>query len=194
MSRGSPRNEMGWHNRNVGQQSPKEVKMWKVDWHGRSISLTPTKERLCWDGPTCAQTGLRRVSLKLVSNILPLNHWSWYNRRVLFPSLLLYLSISHSLFLSVCSGGLFVVDAWQGHGGGDLATPWWQWWPVSLAVTGANVEPNVVEEKTKFDVVIEDVPSNSRISVIKAVRVLTTLALKETKKQLKEARAKIAIV
>ncbi|KAL4367240.1 hypothetical protein GQ457_05G018430 [Hibiscus cannabinus] len=40
----------------------------------------------------------------------------------------------------------------------------------------------VVEEKTKFDVVMEEVPSNARIGVIKAVRGLTSLALKEAKK------------
>lgn len=39
----------------------------------------------------------------------------------------------------------------------------------------------VVEEKTEFDVVIEDVPSNARIATIKAVRALTNLALKEAK-------------
>ena len=72
------------------------------------------------------------------------------------------------------------------------------------------------EEKTEFDVVIEDVPSNARIAVIKAVRGLTNLALKEAKdlieglpkkfkegvskeeaddakKQLEEAGAKISI-
>ncbi|TKY67758.1 50S ribosomal protein L12-1 [Spatholobus suberectus] len=77
--------------------------------------------------------------------------------------------------------------------------------------------PAVVEEKTEFDVVIEDVPSNVRIAVIKTVRALTSLALKEAKelieglpkkfkegvskeeaedakKQLEEAGAKIAIV
>ena len=55
---------MGWHSRNVGQQSPKEVKMWKVGqgspeqkideevgWHGRSISpqaygVTRNKKRV----------------------------------------------------------------------------------------------------------------------------------------------------
>jgi len=75
----------------------------------------------------------------------------------------------------------------------------------------------VVEEKTEFDVVIEEVPSNARIAVIKSVRALTNLALKEAKelieglpkkfkegiskeeaedakKQLEEAGAKIAIV
>ncbi|KAL2329156.1 hypothetical protein Fmac_022583 [Flemingia macrophylla] len=77
--------------------------------------------------------------------------------------------------------------------------------------------PAAVEEKTEFDVVIEEVPSNARIAVIKAVRGLTSLALKEAKelieglpkkfkegvskdeaedakKQLEEAGAKIAIV
>ncbi|KAM0958088.1 hypothetical protein FF1_023425 [Malus domestica] len=46
---------------------------------------------------------------------------------------------------------------------------------------GAGEGPAVVEEKTEFDVVIEDVPSNARIAVIKAVRALTSLALKEAK-------------
>ncbi|KAL3833150.1 hypothetical protein ACJIZ3_007886 [Penstemon smallii] len=75
----------------------------------------------------------------------------------------------------------------------------------------------VVEEKTEFDVVIEDVPSSNRIATIKVVRALTNLALKEAKelieglpkkfkeavskeeadeakKQLEEAGAKVAIV
>ncbi|GAB4846742.1 60S ribosomal protein L12 [Ancistrocladus abbreviatus] len=74
-----------------------------------------------------------------------------------------------------------------------------------------------VEEKTEFDVVIDEVPSNARIATIKAVRTLTNLALKEAKelieglpkkfkegvskaeaeeakKQLEEAGAKISIV
>ncbi|KAL0701473.1 hypothetical protein Bca4012_085589 [Brassica carinata] len=38
-----------------------------------------------------------------------------------------------------------------------------------------------VEEQTEFDVVINEVPSNVRIAVIKAVRALTSLALKEAK-------------
>ena len=88
---------------------------------------------------------------------------------------------------------------------------------LAATVTRADVGPTVVEEKTKFDVVIEDVPSCLRISVIKTVRALTSLALKEAKeliegllkkfkegvskdeaeeakKQLEEAGAKIAIV
>ncbi|KAL6521779.1 50S ribosomal protein L12 [Orobanche gracilis] len=74
-----------------------------------------------------------------------------------------------------------------------------------------------VEEKTEFDVVIEDVPSSVRIATIKVVRALTSLPLKEAKelieglpkkfkvavskeeaeeakKQLEGAGAKIAIV
>ena len=81
---------------------------------------------------------------------------------------------------------------------------------------GAAEAPAAVEEKTEFDVVIEEVPSNARIAVIKAVRGLTTLALKEAKelieglpkkfkegvskdeageakKQLEEAGAKVSI-
>ncbi|XP_068642861.1 large ribosomal subunit protein bL12c-like [Aristolochia californica] len=46
---------------------------------------------------------------------------------------------------------------------------------------GAETAPAPVEEKTEFDVVIEDVPSNARIATIKVVRTLTSLALKEAK-------------
>ncbi|KAK7266074.1 hypothetical protein RIF29_18714 [Crotalaria pallida] len=89
--------------------------------------------------------------------------------------------------------------------------------PVADAPGAAADAAPVVEEKTEFDVVIEEVPSNARIAVIKAVRTLTNLALKEAKelieglpkkfkegvskeeaedaqKQLQEAGAKIAIV
>ncbi|KAK9160286.1 hypothetical protein Syun_006627 [Stephania yunnanensis] len=53
---------------------------------------------------------------------------------------------------------------------------------VVAAAPGAAAEaPAVVEEKTKFDVTIQEVPSNSRIATIKAVRALTNLALKEAK-------------
>ena len=37
------------------------------------------------------------------------------------------------------------------------------------------------EEKTEFDVILDDVPSDKRIAVIKAVRALTSLGLKEAK-------------
>ncbi|XP_073310665.1 large ribosomal subunit protein bL12c-like [Primulina huaijiensis] len=90
--------------------------------------------------------------------------------------------------------------------------------PVAAASAAPTAEAApVVEEKTEFDVVIEDVPSNARIATIKVVRALTNLALKEAKdlieglpkkfkegiskeeaeeakKQLEVAGAKIAIV
>lgn len=88
---------------------------------------------------------------------------------------------------------------------------------VAVAPGAAAAAAPEVEEKTEFDVVIEEVPTNARIAVIKAVRTLTSLALKEAKelieglpkkfkegvskeeaeeaqKQLQEAGAKIAIV
>ncbi|CAL1391756.1 unnamed protein product [Linum trigynum] len=88
---------------------------------------------------------------------------------------------------------------------------------VAVAPGAAVAEAEAPAEKTEFDVVIEEVPSNARIAVIKAVRALTSLALKEAKelieglpkkfkegaskeeaeeakKQLEEAGAKIAIV
>ncbi|KAI3686059.1 hypothetical protein L1987_79729 [Smallanthus sonchifolius] len=89
---------------------------------------------------------------------------------------------------------------------------------VVAAPAGAGADAaEVVEEKTEFDVVIDDVPSNARIAAIKAVRGLTSLALKEVKelieglskkfkegvsrdgaedakKRLEEAKAKVSIV
>lgn len=54
--------------------------------------------------------------------------------------------------------------------------------PVAVAIVpgaGERREGVVAEEKTEFDVLIEDVSSSTRIAVIKAVRALTNLALKE---------------
>ncbi|GAV74641.1 Ribosomal_L12 domain-containing protein [Cephalotus follicularis] len=88
---------------------------------------------------------------------------------------------------------------------------------VAVAPGAADSGADVVEEKTEFDVLIEEVPTNARIAVIKAVRALTSLALKEAKelieglpkkfkegiskeeaedakKKLEDAGAKIAIV
>lgn len=44
-----------------------------------------------------------------------------------------------------------------------------------------------VEEKTEFDVVLESVASDKRIAVIKAVRSLTSLGLKEAKDLIESA-------
>lgn len=49
--------------------------------------------------------------------------------------------------------------------------------------TGSNIkaEEPTVEEKTEFDVIIQEVPTAKRITVIKIVRSLTSLGLKEAK-------------
>lgn len=44
---------------------------------------------------------------------------------------------------------------------------------------GAEAEPE--EEKTEFDVVLEDVPKDKKIAVLKVVRSITGLGLKEAK-------------
>lgn len=52
----------------------------------------------------------------------------------------------------------------------------------AVAAPGAVADaPAAVEEKTEFDVTIDEVPSNARIATIKAVRAITSLALKEAK-------------
>ncbi|MCT7951665.1 50S ribosomal protein L7/L12 [Ancylothrix sp. C2] len=65
------------------------------------------------------------------------------------------------------------------------------------APTAAAAEP--VEEKTEFDVILEEVPADKKIAVLKVVRTLTGLGLKEAKdlvestpKPVKEAIAKDA--
>ena len=64
----------------------------------------------------------------------------------------------------------FGVDASAPVGGGFIAAP------------GAGAAAaEVVEEKTTFDVIIEDVASDKRVPVLKVVRNLTSLDLKEAK-------------
>ena len=65
------------------------------------------------------------------------------------------------------------------------------------AATAAAPEP--VEEQTEFDVMLEDVPADKKIAILKVVRTLTGLGLKEAKdlveaapKAVKEAIAKDA--
>lgn len=52
---------------------------------------------------------------------------------------------------------------------------------VASATSSAPASAEAVEEKTQFDVIIEEVPAAKRIAVIKVVRSLTTLGLKEAK-------------
>lgn len=49
----------------------------------------------------------------------------------------------------------------------------------------------VVEEKTEFDLMLEEVPSSSRIAVIKVVRTLTALGLKEAKDMIESLPKKV---
>ena len=51
-----------------------------------------------------------------------------------------------------------------------------------MAAPGAAAAPaEEVEEKTEFDVILDDVPADKKIAVLKAVRELTGLGLKEAK-------------
>ena len=65
----------------------------------------------------------------------------------------------------------FGVDASAPVGGGFMVAP---------GGAGA-AAAEAVEEKTTFDVIIEDVPSDKRVPVLKVVRNLTSLDLKEAK-------------
>lgn len=64
---------------------------------------------------------------------------------------------------------------------------------------GGTPTPEPVEEKTEFDVILEEVPADKKIAILKVVRELTGLGLKEAKdlveaapKPVKEAIAKDA--
>ena len=66
----------------------------------------------------------------------------------------------------------FGVDASAPVGGGFIAAP------------GAGAPAEVVEEKTTFDVILEDVPSDKRVPILKVIRNLTALDLKEAKESI----------
>jgi len=79
----------------------------------------------------------------------------------------------------------FGVDASAAAGGG--------------VVMAAAVSAEEVEEKTEFDLMLDEVPADKKIAVLKVVRGLTGLGLKEAKelvesapKQIQEAMAKDA--
>ncbi|HIK04247.1 MAG TPA: 50S ribosomal protein L7/L12 [Trichormus sp. M33_DOE_039] len=68
-----------------------------------------------------------------------------------------------------------------------------------MAAPGAVAAAEPVEEKTEFDVILESVPADKKIAVLKVVREITGLGLKEAKdlveaapKPVKEAIAKEA--
>lgn len=71
--------------------------------------------------------------------------------------------------------------------------------PGIAAASAAAAPAEEVEEKTEFDVVLEEVPGDKKIAILKVVRALTGLGLKEAKdlvesapKPIKEAVAKEA--
>lgn len=87
---------------------------------------------------------------------------------------------------------------------------------VVMAAPGAAAGGEAAEEKTEFDVVLEEVPKEKKIAILKVVRTITGLGLKEakemvestpkalkegvskddaeeTKKKLEEAGAKVAV-
>jgi len=49
------------------------------------------------------------------------------------------------------------------------------------AAPGAAAAEEAVEEKTEFDVVLDEVPSDKKIAILKIVRTITGLGLKEAK-------------
>ncbi len=52
---------------------------------------------------------------------------------------------------------------------------------VAIAAPGAAAPAEEVEEKTEFDVILEEFPADKKIAVLKVVRELTGLGLKEAK-------------
>ena len=86
----------------------------------------------------------------------------------------------------------FGVDASASAGGGMMMMP-----GMMPGAPAAAAEPE--EEKTEFDVVLEEYPADKKIAILKVVRALTGLGLKEAKelvesapKAVKEAVAKDA--
>jgi large subunit ribosomal protein L7/L12 len=54
-------------------------------------------------------------------------------------------------------------------------------------ISGAPVEVEEIEEKTEFNVMLDEVPADKKIAVLKVVRSLTGLGLKEAKELVESA-------
>jgi large subunit ribosomal protein L7/L12 len=52
---------------------------------------------------------------------------------------------------------------------------------IPMSGDGGTTQQEIIEEKTSFDVILEDVPSDKRVTVLKVIRNLTSLGLKEAK-------------
>jgi len=70
----------------------------------------------------------------------------------------------------------FGVDASASAGGGMMMMA-----PGAMPGGGGAAAAEPEEEKTEFDVVLEDVPADKKIAILKVVRSLTGLGLKEAK-------------
>lgn len=71
--------------------------------------------------------------------------------------------------------------------------------PMAMAGAGAAAPAEEVEEQTEFDAILEEFPADKKIAILKVVRAITGLGLKEAKdlvesvpKPIKEAIAKEA--
>lgn len=76
----------------------------------------------------------------------------------------------------------FGVDASASAGGGMMMMA-----PGMMAGGGGAAAAEPEEEKTEFDVVLEDVPADKKIAILKVVRGLTGLGLKEAKEMVEAA-------
>ena len=76
----------------------------------------------------------------------------------------------------------FGVDASASAGGGMMMMA-----PGMMAGGGGAAAAEPEEEKTEFDVVLEEVPADKKIAVLKVVRSLTGLGLKEAKELVESA-------
>lgn len=61
----------------------------------------------------------------------------------------------------------------------------------SVVMSTAPVAAEEVEEKTEFDIMLDDVPKDKKIAVLKVVRGLTGLGLKEAKQLVESAPIKV---
>jgi large subunit ribosomal protein L7/L12 len=59
--------------------------------------------------------------------------------------------------------------------------------PVAVAVGGGGGAAEAAEEKTEFDVILQEYPADAKIKVIKEVRAITGLGLKEAKDKVESA-------
>lgn len=76
----------------------------------------------------------------------------------------------------------FGVDASASAGGGMMMMA-----PGMMAGGGGAAAAEPEEEKTEFDVILEDVPADKKIAILKVVRGLTGLGLKEAKEVVEAA-------